>query len=170
MKGCFNMNKKGFTLMELLLVVAVLAIVAAAAAPTFFGGAQEALNEAKKSNMNAAYQNALTGANIMLGIAASKGITLAGNLDNTQTGFDKTLADYTPISARTFKADGGTFVFGAQMTTNGKTLLVGYLKVEGEATPTGTLTTIGAEGNNASEIATALDTAWNNVFNKKPQN
>lgn len=158
------MNKKGFTLMELLLVVAVLAIVAAAAAPTFFGGAQEALNEAKKSNMNAAYQNALTGANIMLGIAASKGTPLAGNLDKTQTGFDKTLADYTPISARTFKADGGTFVFGAEMTTDGKTLLVGY--VAGDDPKEG-LTAIGAAGNNASEIATALDTAWNDVFNKK---
>ena len=68
------MNRKGFTLMELLLVVAVLAIVAAAAAPTFFGGAQDAMNEAKKASMMSAYQNTMSGANMLTAIAASKGV------------------------------------------------------------------------------------------------
>ena len=67
------MNKKGFTLMELLLVVAILAIVAAAAAPTFSQGASDALREARKSSFLAAYQNTVTGAHMMVALGASKG-------------------------------------------------------------------------------------------------
>ncbi|MGI6446777.1 MAG: prepilin-type N-terminal cleavage/methylation domain-containing protein [Candidatus Ozemobacteraceae bacterium] len=74
-------NRKGFTLMELLLVVAVLAIVAAAAAPTFFGGAAEAMNEAKKSSFLSAYQNTISGANLYLSIEAAKGNAGTANLD-----------------------------------------------------------------------------------------
>ena len=104
------MNRKGFTLMELLLVVAVLAIVAAAAAPTFFGGAQEAMEEAKKSTFLSAYQNTLSGANLMVSIAASQGKTPSGesNINLTDAdplGTGKTLNDYAPEAARTFNLD-----------------------------------------------------------------
>lgn len=97
--------KKGFTLMELLLVVAVLAIVAAAAAPTFFGGAQEAMEEAKKANFMSAYQNTLSGANLMVSIAASQGLIPEDNTDLTTAnalGTGKSLDDYAPAAARTF--------------------------------------------------------------------
>lgn len=90
-------NRKGFTLMELLLVVAVLAIVAAAAAPTFFGGASEAMNEAKKSSFLSAYQNTISGANLYLSIQAAKGD--AGTADLTEAA----LANYAPISSRYFE-------------------------------------------------------------------
>ena len=90
------MNRKGFTLMELLLVVAVLAIVAAAAAPTFFGGAQEAMNEAKKSSFMSAYQNTISGANIYLSIEASKGNTVTN--DSLQTA----LNTYAPLAGRAY--------------------------------------------------------------------
>ncbi|MBR4569922.1 MAG: prepilin-type N-terminal cleavage/methylation domain-containing protein [Candidatus Riflebacteria bacterium] len=109
------MNRKGFTLMELLLVVAVLAIVAAAAAPTFFGGAQDAMNEAKKASFMSAYQNAMSGANIMTSIAASKGVLPADDQDLTSTALDgKKLNDYAPLSARIFKNRAGTqnYAFG----------------------------------------------------------
>ena len=109
------MNRKGFTLMELLLVVAVLAIVAAAAAPTFFGGAQDAMNEAKKASFMSAYQNAMSGANIMTSIAASKGVLPSDDQDLTTTALDgKKLNDYAPLSARTFKNRAGTqdYAFG----------------------------------------------------------
>lgn len=89
-------NRKGFTLMELLLVVAVLAIVAAAAAPTFFGGATEAMNEAKRSQFLSAYQNTMSGANIYMSVEAAKGTELA-NLD-----FAGKLDTYSPAAARTF--------------------------------------------------------------------
>ena len=88
-------NRKGFTLMELLLVVAVLAIVAAAAAPTFFGGATEAMNEAKKAAFLSAYTNTSSGAAMKLAIDSSKGITpIAGIIDLTNT---------VPPAARQFK-------------------------------------------------------------------
>ena len=91
------MNRKGFTLMELLLVVAVLAIVAAAAAPTFFGGAQDAMNEARKSSFMSAYQNTLSGANIYVSLQASKGIQVETNdLQNH-------LNDYCPEASRKFE-------------------------------------------------------------------
>lgn len=90
-------NRKGFTLMELLLVVAVLAIVAAAAAPTFFGGAAEAMNEAKRSQFLSAYQNTLSGANLLISIEASKGNVL----DATKFA-NANLEKYVPTAARTF--------------------------------------------------------------------
>ncbi len=101
------MNKKGFTLMELLLVVAVLAIVAAAAAPTFFGGAQEAMQEAKKSSFMSAYQNTLSGANLMVSIAASQGNLPDGtaDVDLSVEGAlisGKKLDDFAPAASRNF--------------------------------------------------------------------
>lgn len=107
------MNKKGFTLMELLLVVAVLAIVAAAAAPTFFGGAQEAMNEAKKATFMSAYQNTISGANIMLSLASAQGKVPTANVpklsaDATLTG--KNLDDYAPAAARTFSLEASTTI------------------------------------------------------------
>lgn len=97
--------KKGFTLMELLLVVAVLAIVAAAAAPTFFGGAQEAMQEAKKSSFMSAYQNTLSGANLMVSIAASQGNLPTANVDLSDEGAlieGKKLDDFAPAASRNF--------------------------------------------------------------------
>ena len=91
-------NRKGFTLMELLLVVAVLAIVAAAAAPTFFGGAADAMNEARKSQFLSAYQNTLSGANLYLSIEASKGNVLSKSTF-TAANLDK----YAPAASRYFE-------------------------------------------------------------------
>lgn len=98
------MAKKGFTLMELLLVVAVLAIVAAAAAPTFFGGAKEAMEEAKKASFMSAYQNTLSGANLMLSIGASQGNmpTVGDDLSTVTTLTGKNLNEYAPAAARSF--------------------------------------------------------------------
>lgn len=71
------MNKRsGFTLMELLLVVAVLAIVAAAAVPTFFGGAADAMKEARKSRIASAYTNLFSQANMAASVAMAKGETV----------------------------------------------------------------------------------------------
>ena len=75
------MTRKAFTLLELLLTIAVLAIVAASSIPTFWGGAKEVLEDAKKSNMCTAYQNTRTGANILISIATAKAKSISGNLD-----------------------------------------------------------------------------------------
>ena len=106
------MNKKGFTLMELLLVVAVLAIVAAAAAPTFFNGSQEALQEAKKASFLSAYQNALSGANIYISIEVSKGNTV--NSEKLTNSIDT----YAPAATR---------AFNLQIAGHTQEFLVGYL-------------------------------------------
>ena len=90
------MNRKGFTLMELLLVVAVLAIVAAAAAPTFFGGAKEAMEEAKKSSFLSSYQNTLSGANLYISSQAAKGIIV------TTSDLQTNLKNYAPVASRKF--------------------------------------------------------------------
>lgn len=52
--------------MELLLVIAILAIVAAAAAPSFFGGAQDAMKEARKAAFVSNFNSVLSTANIYL--------------------------------------------------------------------------------------------------------
>ncbi len=99
------MNKKGFTLMELLLVVAVLAIVAAAAAPAFFSGAAEAVKEAKRAQFLSAYSNSLSAANMYMSIKASKGGSItAGNIAETE------LIKYVPAAARTFKKEDNSSV------------------------------------------------------------
>ena len=155
------MNRKGFTLMELLLVVAVLAIVAAAAAPTFFGGAQDAMNEAKKASYMSAYQNAISGANMLTAIAASKGVlpSAAGLLSLTIDGDAKTIANYAPLAARTFKNRAGnkTYVFGASVIQDGTS---GYKVVafysEGATEPT----SVGTEIVDPNDATNGLEAKW----------
>lgn len=152
------MNKKGFTLMELLLVVAVLAIVAAAAAPTFFGGAQEAMDEARKASMHSAYQNTVSGANMMLSIAASKGLAAGKDTDLETTAIvgTSTMKLYAPEAARTFKSAKNTeYVFRAKMDSNGVGVIITAYKKEGtvEQTP-------------AIDDASKLETLWTNIKDK----
>ena len=114
--------------MELLLVVAVLAIVAAAAAPTFFGGAQEAMEEAKKSSYMSAYQNCVSGTNLLMGIAASQGIIPNANLSFTNKDDEaKTLENYAPRAARVFtNKNGKTYIFGATYDTTNHKVVIGF--------------------------------------------
>lgn len=156
------MNRKGFTLMELLLVVAVLAIVAAAAAPTFFGGAQDAMNEAKKAAFMSAYQNAMSGANMMTAIAASKGILPAadGVLQVTLDGSNKTIADYTPLAARVFKDRSGntTYAFGVYYQKASAKVVAFYnTSANGTVEPTYNEANIIDDANNAT---TGLEAKW----------
>lgn len=111
-------NRKGFTLMELLLVVAVLAIVAAAAAPTFFGGATEAMNEAKRSQFLSAYQNTLSGTNLYMSIEAAKGVII-NNADLTAN-----LGNYAPAAARTFNNGTADVVLTANVNTDNTVVIM----------------------------------------------
>lgn len=77
-------KRSGFTLMELLLVVAVLAIVAAAAAPTFFGGAADAMKEARKARIASAFTQLFSEANMAAAVAQAKGeAVVAGTTPKT---------------------------------------------------------------------------------------
>ncbi len=164
------MNRKGFTLMELLLVVAVLAIVAAAAAPTFFGGAQDAMNEAKKASMMSAYQNTMSGANMLTSIAASKGVlpTTAGVLtvnlpknDGTTGTDNKTIADYAPLAARIFTNIAGTkYAFGAYY--DGNKVVAFYNTCDGTNEPTY------AQANVINDANTDLEAKWKSLNTTTP--
>ena len=147
------MNKKGFTLLELLLCVAVLAIVAAIAAPTFSQGATDAMMEARKANFMSAYQNAITGTNLMIAIQVAQG-KLAGDDQSgesyTRTGYledrdidglkidkkdkygnkGKGLMYYCPLSTRIFRdINNNYFGWTAIMTDNGKTVNEGAVAI-----------------------------------------
>lgn len=158
------MNKKGFTLMELLLVVAVLAIVAAAAAPTFFGGAQEAMEEAKKSSYMSAYQNCVSGTNLLMGIAASQGIIPNANLSFTNKDDEaKTLENYAPRAARVFtNKNGKTYIFGATYDTTNHKVVIGFAEGNESAEPT-TLTNTIAITSELPTVEKALLKAWDAV-------
>lgn len=153
--------KKGFTLMELLLVVAVLAIVAAAAAPTFFGGAQEAMEEAKKSSFMSAYQNTMSGANLMVSIAASQGNIPTGacaldGASDSLTWAANNLSHYAPVASRQFstlKGTSGSFSANYDATTG----------VYAVATIGNTTQEI--KPANGETVSDALANAWNAVKN-----
>ncbi|NLV94294.1 MAG: prepilin-type N-terminal cleavage/methylation domain-containing protein, partial [Candidatus Riflebacteria bacterium] len=115
-------NRKGFTLMELLLVVAVLAIVAAAAAPTFFSGASEAMNEARKSSFMAAYTNASSAANMNAALYATgaKGdVVTAPSIAE--------LMENSPVDTRIFTDNDGNFgLIYAEYDSDSKSIEVKY--------------------------------------------
>ena len=143
-------NRKGFTLMELLLVVAVLAIVAAAAAPTFFGGATEAMNEARKSSFMAAYTNASSAANMNAALYATgaKGAvvtepTIAQLMENS------------PLDTRIFTNNAGKFgLIFAEYNKTKKSIEVKYTALT-DTRPTG-------EGTAGTAI-TDVSAAWTTV-------
>lgn len=168
------MNKKGFTLMELLLVVAVLAIVAAAAAPTFFGGAQEAMEEAKKASMYSAYQNCISGANMLIAIAASKGVvptaddvlqwsdpTLTGTSKDEPDSKIKTLNYYSPVAGRVFTDKNGinSYIFSARYNDKARNVDIYCGKGTTDANA-------GAKINVATDTKAALEDYWKNTINK----
>ena len=64
-------SKKGFTLMEMLIVVAIIAILVAIAIPTFSNALTKARQAADNANVRAAYAEATT--NFLLGDGATAG-------------------------------------------------------------------------------------------------
>lgn len=147
------MNKKGFTLMELLLVIAIMAIVAAAGLPIFSSGQDEALKEAKKAAFYNAYQNTISGANMMMGMILTnytqslKGqsnaswakpgfITPGLSLDalnqwrlNGKNKEPVNLNYYSPILSRMFKDINGHQYFFSAKFGNEQNIVVYYVDV-----------------------------------------
>lgn len=121
-------SRSGFTLMELLLVVAILAIVAAAAAPSFFTGASEAMNQAKKSAFLAAYSITVSGASMYASTQMAQGLLLPASFVASGTNF-------VPLTSRQCKnVNSKVFTLGAKLDAN-RNFVVTYVAGTG-AEPT----------------------------------
>lgn len=165
-----TMNKKAFTLMELLLSIAVLAVVAASAVPTFFGGAKEVLEDSKKANMSAAYQHARTGANLLVSIATAQAITITGNLDSIEIDDLKKLDYFAPIPSRTFEGKNGCkFVFGAKTVKDSSDKDVCVMTYVAGEDPTQNGTEVAPAGATDKTVHEALNNLWDTVFAGEPQ-
>lgn len=160
------MNKKAFTLMEILLTIAVLAVVVTSIIPYFFKDAKEILEENKRVNMFTAYQNARTGANMLISITTAKAKPISGNLDClSNDGEVKSLENYSPKVSRVFEGkNGNKFVFGAKATKNtiGKDICI-MTYVAGEDP---TLEGIQISVPDATDyvVTEALNDLWETVF------
>ena len=152
------MNRKAFTLMELLLVVSIVAIVAAASAPMFSSGSEDAVREAKRASFLRAYQNTISGANLMMGLLltnytqSKKGqsnasyaragfLTPGLSLDALNQwkvgnkGECVNLNYYSPILSRMFKdLNGHQYFFSAKFGDN-QDLLIYYVDVSNNNRP-----------------------------------
>ena len=89
-------SKKGFTLMEMLIVVAIIAILIAIAIPTFASQLEKANQATDAANLRAAYAEAVVGA-IDDGTKTITTVTMKSSkldkLDQTTKIGDKTLAE-----------------------------------------------------------------------------
>ena len=97
-----KMNKKGFTIVELVIVIAVIAILAAVLIPTFSGVVDKAQESAAKQELVAAYKEAFA-------LAIADGYIEAGDAE--------TVSDFT----FTFTADGADCTISAYPTGFGYT-------------------------------------------------
>ena len=67
--GKNSLKSKGFTLIELLLVAFILSLIAVSTAPLLLDGVNESLSQARKNEFLKAYQNTMTGAQMMITLA-----------------------------------------------------------------------------------------------------
>ena len=89
-----KMNKKGFTIVELVIVIAVIAILAAVMIPTFSGIIEKANKSAVQQKATALYKEALA-------------LDLADGVQNGKEG----TADITTVSGCTVTYDGTDFSY-----------------------------------------------------------
>ena len=118
-----KMNKKGFTIVELVIVIAVIAILSAVLIPTFSGVVGQAKETARLADAKAVYQEYVAAA----ALAGTDAATLAVYVDDNGTTDDKTddlyvvikngeVVDEKSINKATFDAK---YTQGAAMTVTG---------------------------------------------------
>lgn len=133
-----KINKKGFTLAELLVVVAIIAILVAVSIPIFTGKLNEAKVSTDKANERAAK------AAVVTAYLQDK------NADTTATVY----YEYDAENGKVIKATGATTTtvkgYGATKDNNGKVVMV---KVEGKSTA-------GAGGTAGTEASPEITTSW----------
>ena len=127
-------NKKGFTLMEMLIVVAIIAVLVAIAIPTFSSSLNKAKAGVDLANIRSGYANAQIIANTE-GKAANG--TYGLKKDGTVTEEGKT-GDYTTQSESTYVTDGtsiaGQFTVGTGGVTWGSGKTITYTVADGKVT------------------------------------
>ena len=114
-------NKKGFTLMEMLIVVAIIAVLVAIAIPTLSGQLKKANEATDAANIRAAYAEAALDAleKDGAGTATTKAAMKTNTWDtfsDTDTIGDKKIKDISKTKDKTMKvdiADDGTVTFTA---------------------------------------------------------
>ncbi len=106
-----KMNKKGFTIVELVIVIAVIAILAAVMIPTFGGIIKKANKSSVEQTATAAYKEAY-------GLALSDGKIEAGSKANDGT-----------ITGDYYEVNGYAFAFGG--TIDNVTCTVTDSKIDG---------------------------------------
>lgn len=135
-------NRKGFTIVELVIVIAVIAILAGVLIPTFSGIVKNAKESKALQEAQNAYKEAYA-----LAIADGKIETVAENGTVTEEEETQTVGNYT------FKFTGTLEDVACEVTAqpdNGYTVTVtgGVVTVaEAEETPAGDDAEVGAEGN-----------------------
>lgn len=90
-----RLNKKGFSIVELVIVIAVIAILAAVMVPTFGGVIEKASASAAQQEATAAYKAALAEALADDGTAQGESVTVNG-FEVSFTNDDGTEATITP--------------------------------------------------------------------------
>ena len=90
-------NRKGFTLVEIMIVVVIIGLLAAMAIPAFSKVRQQSRQKAVTNNLR---QIAAAGQQYML----DKGVTQAAYTDLVGTGTDNYLHNVSPVSAEDYTA------------------------------------------------------------------
>ena len=107
-----KLNKKGFTLMEMLIVVAIIAILVAIAIPTYSNSMKKANAAVDAANIRSGYATLM--ANIMLDNAYKADATYTLQGDGTVVKDGTT--GYTCKASSTDAADGSTNIGGVTAT------------------------------------------------------
>lgn len=102
-----KLNKKGFTLAELLIVVAIIAVLVAVSVPIFNSKLEKAREATDVANMRAAK-------------AAAASMYLSGEIEKGETYF------YNASEGKLVKSDTNITGYGQGTTSDGKTVYDGY--------------------------------------------
>ena len=121
-----KLNKKGFTLMEMLIVVAIIAILVAIAIPTFTSALNKAKVSADEANLRALYAET-----VIKALDTTDGVMTAptfGTDNNTFT-----------VAGATYKLQAPSATAAATVAADGTKLVITYTYKEGATTKTVTI-------------------------------
>ena len=102
-----KLNKKGFTLAELLVVVAIIGVLVAISIPIFTSQLEKARDAVSVSNMRAAYAEAQT-----LALTATQNEETAGNATATMADGKVTEVVVSDVAIKSLKADSWSNLAG----------------------------------------------------------